>query len=76
MERITTYGRHFIDEPFSLYLELILQNFLPMQGDGSSRRHLLEEEIISPQTLGLLQVLILHRTSPEAYDLLAVVPSS
>ena len=29
----------------------------------------------SPQTLGLLQVLFLYRTSPEAYDLLAVVPS-
>ena len=29
----------------------------------------------SPQTLGLLQVLFLHRTSPDAYDLLAVVPS-
>ena len=29
----------------------------------------------SPQTLGLLQVLFLHRISPEAYDLLAVVPS-
>ena len=28
-----------------------------------------------PLTLGLLQVLFLHRTSPEAYDLLAVVPS-
>ena len=28
-----------------------------------------------PQTLGLLQVLSLHRTSPETYDLLAVVPS-
>ena len=58
-----------------LYSILILQNFLPLQGGGSSRRHLFKEEIISPQTLGLLQVLFLHRTIPEAYDLLAVVPS-
>ena len=44
-----------------------------MQGGGFSRCHLLEEEIISPQTLVLLQVLFLHRTSPEVSDLLAVV---
>ena len=31
-----------------LYTGLILQNFLPMQGGGSSRRRLLEEEIFSP----------------------------
>ena len=58
-----------------LYSGLILKNFLPMQLGGSSRRRLLEEEILSPNFGAACEALFLLRTSPEAYDLLAVVPS-
>ena len=63
MERSTTYhGFHFINQPLSSFiLRLILQNILHMQRvDPAS----VGRKRFSPQTLGLL-----HRTSPEAYDL-------
>ena len=58
-----------------LYSGLTLQNFLPTQGGGSSGRRLLEEEILSPNFGAACETLFLLRTSPEAYDLLAVVLS-
>ena len=75
MERSTTYGCHFIDQPLSSFILRIdpLQTSYP-------RKVVDPADIIcwrkrfSPQTLGLLQVLFLLFLL-EAYDLLAVVPS-
>ena len=57
MEGTTTYGLDVTSStnPYLLlysglilHNSLLMQNALPMQGSGPSRRHLLEEEIFSP----------------------------
>ena len=57
MERSTTCGCNFIDQPLSSSIFRIdpflgLQNFLPMQGGGYTRNHLLEEEIFLSRLWG------------------------
>ena len=70
------YGCSSIDQPLS---SIILRIDPPQT--SYPRKMVDPAEVIcwrkrfSPQTLGLLQVLFLHRTSLEAYDLLAVIPS-
>ena len=76
MERTTTYGCHFIDQPQSS----IILRIDPPQTSYPCKVVDPAEVIcwrkrFSPQTLGLLQVLFLHRTNLEAYGLLPVVPS-
>ena len=64
-----------IDQPLSSFiLRIDPSELLPTQGGGSSRHRLLEEEILSPN-FGAASSSLHYRNNPEAYDLLAVVPS-
>ena len=71
MERSTRYGCHFINQPLSSFIlgidppDLLTHARWWIQQTSSVGRR-----DFSSQTLGLLQVLFLHRTGPEAYNLL------
>ena len=77
MERVYSCGCHFIGQPLSASilrinpfigsLELLTHLMCCIQQTSS-----VGGKDFSPQTLGLLQVLFLYRTNPEAYDLFAV----